>query len=236
MEELKKFINKNHYLVDQYHYCYFSNYITSNWRENIRICLLTSLNSGGIGKISEKVETIRIVEEKIKRMKNQNYEELLKVFNCTSYKHLFEKLKNLNQLGPKKSALFLRDILYFKNIIKNIPKNLQKKYLVPVDRVITRLINSLLDKNLKTDKKGFEEINNIAKKIFPNNPILLEDLWFWGRFYRCREDKKSNIPFCKFNKDLLEIDLYISQKFRETLLFFAKEHLECPFKNFCSKN
>lgn len=165
------------------------------------------------------------------------FNEFLKAFNSKSYLDLFQTFKNFEQMGPKKSALFLRDIFYFGNIISNVPSNLKKEYIVPVDRVIVRTVNSIFNRSyIPNYERTFREINKLASNIFPDEPILLEDFWFWGRFYRCKckENKINNdIPYCKFNEDLLTIDINITKEFRSRILDFIRNHKECPFKNIC---
>jgi len=245
--ELNKFIKDNHSWVEGYYSCYYERYkVTSeskkeqDWKEQLRILFVNVLNAGGEGKLSEKAETIRKFEGHVNRMQSPTYEELLKAFDVYDYQGLFEKLKDFKQIGPKKSALFLRDILFFNKvipdvqIIDNIPEGLEKELLVPVDVVITRTLNSIFDWNYTPSQ--FDEINSRAREIFPEKPIWLEDLWFWGRFYRCIENKKNpKIPYCAFNKDLLIVDINVTREYREKLMAFSERQAECPFKKICSK-
>ena len=236
MDKLKKFIEDNHNLVEEYHKCYYERYGVKDWREQIRILFVNALSAGGEGKISEKSNTIQKFEEILQKMKSPTYTELLTAFDCENYQKLFEKINLFEQMGAKKSALFLRDILFFQNIINEVPKDLMTRYLVPVDRVIVRTINSIFNKTFIPNQiKTFNEINQLAKEIFPNRPIFLEDLWFWGRFYRCKENKKSSIPFCKFNKDLLIIDINVTKEYRNKLIQFSDKQNNCPFQDICSR-
>jgi len=234
-EKLKQFIQQNHQIVREYYLCYYNRYKEKDFKEQLRILFVNALSAGGEGKISEKALSIQLFENKINAMTKPTYSELLRVFNSKSYLNLFESFKKFNQMGPKKSALFLRDIFYFENIILECPIDFKKQFLVPIDRVITRTINSIFNERY-TQNNAFNEINKLSKIIFPNEPILLEDFWFWGRFYRCIEDKiNENIPYCKFNKDLLEIDINVTKEYRKKLLEFANNHINCPFKEICQK-
>ena len=58
------------------------------------------------------------------------------------------------------------------------------------------LINSIFGKTFKqNNEKTFKAVNELAKDVFGSEPILMEDLWFWGRFYVCKEDagKKASL-------------------------------------------
>jgi hypothetical protein len=238
MEKLKKIIENNHSLVEGYYHCYYKRYREQDWKEQLRILFLNALSAGGEGEISKKAESIKKFEKHIEKMRSPTYKDLLIAFNVRNYKELFKKFKSKKfpQIGAKKSALFLRDILFFNNIIQKIPQNLIKEYLVPVDRVIVRTVNSIFDKNYVLGHTNtFDEVNNLAKQLFPDKPILLEDLWFWGRFYRCKENKKSKIHYCKFNEDLLSVDINVTKDYRMKLIDFSKKQKECPFKEICSK-
>ncbi len=229
---IQRFIKKNHFFVESYYQCYYKRYKENDWKEQLRILFLNALSSEGQGNLTAKGETIKEFENCINKMNSPTYMELLKVFDAKDYLDLFNKLKSLKQIASKKSALILRDILFFGNIIEDVPSDIKKQYLVPVDRVIIRTINSLFEKKYKNGEKSFIEINDLAKDIFPDEPILLEDLWFWGRFYRCKEDKKG-IPFCRANHSLLLIDTNVTKEFRNELLSFFNKQKECPFKEIC---
>jgi hypothetical protein len=232
---LKRFITKNHNLVKEYHDCNYNRVKEQDWKEQLRILFVSALSAGGEGNISGKAESVKQFEKNVKKMKFCSYEDLLKAFKAKNYTELFDKLRGFKQIGAKKSALFLRDILFFKNIIKNTPSNLIRELLVPADRVIVRTVNSIFEKDFKPGRsKTFDEINKMAKQIFPDKPILFEDLWFWGRFYRCKENKKSKIPYCRFNRDLLLVDIGPTKEYRDKLLKFSKRRSNCPFKEICS--
>ena len=173
-QKIKQFIQQNHDLVKEYYSCYYNRYKEENFKEQLRILFVNALSAGGIGKITEKASTIRLFESKISKMNKPTYSEFLKAFDAKSYLDLFESLKKFRQMGPKKSALFLRDIFYFDNIILECPRDLKKHFLIPVDRVIIRTIRSLYPE-IYFKTKSFEKINELGKEIFPDEPILLED-------------------------------------------------------------
>jgi len=232
---IANFIKKNHKLVHDYYFCYYRRYKEDHWQEQLRILFVNALNAGGTGMLGSKAESIQLFEEKVKEMKKPTYAELSRVFDAKSYYDLFKAFKDFKQIGPKKAALFLRDIFYFSNIIENVPPSLKNELLIPVDIVKTRTVNSIFHENYKSgNKKAFNEINDLAKKIFPDKPILLEDLWFWGRFYRCIEDvQKKGVPYCGFNKSLLAVDINSTPDFRKNLLKFSETNKGCPFYKIC---
>jgi hypothetical protein len=231
-DRIRQFIQENHTLVKEYHLCYHARYKEIDFKEQLRILFVNAISAGGQGGINQKADSIREFKSKIDDMKNKTWDELLRVFDVKSYQELFKSLKKFKQMKSKKSALFLRDILYFDDVISEFPPNLKKELLVPVDEVIRRTINSLFDRKY-TEYNAFDEITELSKEIFPDEPILLEDLWFWGRFY-CRKDEKNNVVRpCEFNENLLEVDENVTKDYREKLLKFADTHLECPFENVC---
>lgn len=249
IKRIKKFIEnkKNHKLVKEYYEGYFKRYKENDWKEQLRILFVMALSSGRGGNIDAKAESIEKFYKKVQDMNKKTYKEFLRVFNAKGYPELFEKFKSKDypQIRGKTSALFLRDIFYFKDkIIQGVP-NLKEKFIVPVDRVIIRTVNSIFNTGYKKDvnERSFEGINSLAEKIFKNKPILLEDLWFWGRFYRCKEAKKKGSkkkkgnppPYCKFNKNLLIVDANVTEEYRKKLLEFGEKdkNKKCPFIEIC---
>lgn len=234
---VRKFIEENHKeYVEGYYRCYYDRYKADDWREQLRILFLDSLGSGEKGNIDQKAKSIKEFEETIKKMEDKTYEELKAAFDAESYSALFKELKKYKQIGNKKAALFLRNILYFDNIIAGVPCPEKKLFYVPVDKVIVRTVNSIFGKDYKPDtEKAFNGINEMAKEIFDDKrPILLEDLWFWGRFYRCPEKRNSYSP-CKFNEPLLSIDIFVTEQYRKKLLTFGEEaNRQCPFFEICN--
>ena len=98
--------------------------------------------------------------------------------------------------------------------------------------MIKRTIKHIFDEE---KEKDFNEINQKAENLFPEEPILLEDLWFWVRFYRNKN--KKNYIYGEFNKNLLIIDRYATKEFREEFLRFEeKEKRANLFKELLRKN
>ena len=110
---------------------------------------------------------------KIDDMKAPTFHEFLRIFSAKSYVELFEKLQVYAQMKQKKAALFLRDVLYFYKIITGVPEEERKNIQVPIDRVITRTISSIYGLEFKTPTVAFQQINEIAKRIFPQELLLL---------------------------------------------------------------
>ncbi len=235
-EKLNKFIRENHDFVREYFLCYLRRYREDDFKELLRLLFVDSLNARGYRKIGQKPESVKLFEQKIGGMKEPSYKELLGVFNAKDYNSLFDAVDEFKEIGPKGAALFLRNILYFGTIFQDVPSDIQKRLCVPVERVIIRTINSLFSAQYKAGNKTFNKINDIAKEIFPTEPILLEDLWFWQRLYRCPEknvQEKQNITYCKFNENLMVMDTFITKQFRERILDLGKTHSDCPFKEVC---
>ena len=105
-------------------------------------------------------------------------------------------------------------------------------------RVILRTVNSIYRRSY--GPRDFMKVNEVAIRIFPDEPMLLEHLWFWGRFYRCKEVSEKNIgrpgvPYCAFNRNLLAIDKNVTREYRARLLHFAEQHGACLFKQICAE-
>lgn len=236
---LADYINSNHFLVEEYHKSYCWRYeVKDDFKEQLRILFVNALNAGGQGKIEAKAHSINTFAGIIDGMKNPTYRELLRIFSAKSYLDLFESFsKRYGQMKNKKAALFLRDVLYFNNVITEVPAEEIKNLLVPVDRVITRTISSIFNEKYKTPTEAFNRINVIAKRIFHEKPILLEDLWFWGRFYRCKENEQdgdqTSIPYCEFNQALLDVDANVTRPYRDKLNQFVSQNKKCPFGEIC---
>lgn len=235
MDDLIQFITAHHEIVVKYQKCYYNRYKEKeDWKEHLRILFINALNAGGEGKVTEKAESIKRLEENITKMKSPTYGDLLLSFEANNYTELFNELRRFKQIGPKKSALFLRDILYLTDTIQEVPHHSVSEYFVPVDRVIVRMVNSLFDRDYVAGRNyTFYDINKLAKQLFPHEPILLDDLWFWGRFYRCDDSKISRPYYCKFNEDLLAMDINVTKEYRNMLMMFGKKHTCCPFRKFC---
>lgn len=233
---LRTFIKKNHSLVMEYHRCHYNRHKVAAWKEQLRVQFVGALDAGGIGRITEKAASIEEFVSKIQNMKTYTYEELKRVFDAKSYDALFSALANkkFKQMAKKKAALFLRDILYLHDI--TIQPIEVRDFKVPVDKVIKRIMDSIYPSGNYMENASFESINQKAKKIFPNEPILLDDLWFWGHFYRCKEEGESKVdrmPLCSFNCALLTVDIDVTKKYRDKLNKFADKNPKCPLQTIC---
>lgn len=95
---------------------------------------------------------------------------------------VFNKLvsKDYPQVGRKKAALFLRDLLYTgaEDIFTDVSSNkIWPMLIVPVDKVIADLLGRYYKKDMKND-----EWNGYLIKECGDDHMYYEDLWFWGHF------------------------------------------------------
>lgn len=238
--ELARFIRNNRNLVEAYYACCYSKYQNGrDWKEQLRNLFLGALSSGQQSRIDGIAASIELFEAKVSKMQSPTYEELKRAFGATTYRHLFEEFssKKYKQMGSKKAALFLRDVLYFGYGLAEKPISEMTELLVPVDRVIIRTMNAIFARDYEPG--DFMHINEVAQKTFPDEPMLLEHLWFWGRFYRCKDrigkgKNPSGVPYCEFNRNLLMIDGNVTRDYRLRLLNFAEQNKTCPIKCICA--
>ncbi len=105
----------------------------------------------------------------------------------SSYKELFDGMKNQKGWGDKTSALFTKTIYHLHNneypeklkIWNDAPINLESNdlFYLPVDTVIIAIFKKL-DNN---ENWTFNRINTTIKKHYSGKDIeIWDDLWFWG--------------------------------------------------------
>ena len=94
--------------------------------------------------------------------------------------------RKIKGFGPKKAALFMRDlyeIQLYKDIYVELEPINKNDLMIPLDAVISVMLNEILDlpKGSK-EAENFTSVNEFVKIILGENAMIIEDLWFWGFF------------------------------------------------------
>lgn len=142
---------------------------------------------------------------------------------------LFELMKSQKGWGPKTAALFVKTIYLIHNDTtydeykfwgNSLPTNLKLK--LPVDSVITYIFKEYFHNiGFKSDFDGINEfISNLPKY---NNPIIWDELWFWG-FITQKIDNKKRVSN-EFNENKFWCLPYIEKD-----MVNIKEKAECFLK------
>ena len=131
---------------------------------------------------------------------------------------------------------FLKEIILLagNDIFDNFNHKEYERYLeVPIDIVIRKIyckLFSLENPSKIISKKYDKRIIDFSKELFPELPILLDDIWFWGHFTFVRDKFKVNeaMLYCDINIDENFIsDCKINsklKKFIEVVKCFGKFH------------
>jgi hypothetical protein len=87
----------------------------------------------------------------------------------------------------------------------------QEDYLpylsVPIDVVIRKVYWRLNNLTGRITGKHDNDIDALAQRLFPDKPIYLDDLWFWGHFTFNKEQMLEEA-----NKAMIYTDKYLSEK------------------------
>lgn len=192
--KLLNFLRDNHSLTKRYHSQSFieKTVLCRDARSKIIILFIHALNASNAGgnldnkglAIEKIIEvTANLVGDKLtfssftKAVTGKPYNEPSK----ESVDALFHTLiNNYRQVGHKKAALFLRDLLYTgaEDIFTDVSSNkIWPLLIVPVDKVIADLLGRYYKKDMKND-----EWNDYLIKECGDDHMYYEDLWFWGHF------------------------------------------------------
>jgi len=173
----------------------------------------------------QKISFFEFVEEFPQGIRNKQCElDLNKSGNENEkkIKEFFNKLVSLRGFKEKTASLFMRDLLEMSGselFIDFEYSRYRPHMLVPLDKVIKQVLENIgFEKN---EYSNFKLVNKLAKETFldARNPLLLEDLWFWG-FYTRSLDKKNKFDF---NGPKMYADKYLLAEEFEEVETKAKE-------------
>jgi len=189
--------------------------------ERLRAVFLDAIAaSGGQVNLDDELEAVLLFHERInqcfKNNQRSDFHEFCKILIGSEFekeetiRKLWEAFDGFPQIGEKKSAMIIKNIVLFSedDIFYNIDREMYKEYLiVPVDRVVRILCRTIYNE----PELNFNEINEIANKEFPGNPILLDDLWFWGHFTMQGDEVLSNGNEARIKTDFILTERFIDK-------------------------
>lgn len=198
-EEFRKFIITNHSLVMKHHERYYLRSVAGldDKCEKIRILLINALEAAGSNPpLDAKRKCIENIMHRIKNLQDKpafTFENLMSCFinngqdneNIENFRNMLINDKSYPHLGNKKANLFIKELVLLagSDIFSNFKKEKYLKRLqVPVDRVIRTIYCKMNDLKYVNNKKIDNEIQRYANELFPSQPILFDDVWFWGHF------------------------------------------------------
>jgi len=219
--QLKNFIEINHHIVMSYHARYYQ-YITcfaETRYDRIRSLFLNALEAaGGSVPLDAKYVSYKYFSETIESLKKKNRLAFKDFAEC--FMHNFDAPNKISvlsktfindsrlpQFGIKKANMFIKELLMVagNDIFDDDNEKYISHLIVPIDSVV-RKVYMKLQKLKKKNSICDENIHEFARELFPQKPILLDDLWFWGHFTFNKERllSEANIPMIYTDKLLDE--------------------------------
>jgi hypothetical protein len=123
----------------------------------------------------------------------------LSCLGVNSSGNLFDFLQEFEDVGPKKAALFLRDIYVAQELGADMrpfcrPLLRESDLRIPFDAVIASVFNRLFRVRYFNSHhqvtSNSDDLTDWSLKVLPNDHMLFEDLWYWGYF--CMKNQTSN--------------------------------------------
>lgn len=227
LEKLKNFVLDNHHIVMYYHrrYYRYATCFTETPYDRIRALFLNALEASGVRiPLDDKYSTLKYFSEKISPLKNSerfSFESFARCFYANfnspdEIQSLSEALINdskLRQFGKKKANLFLKELVLLTKgeVFKGFHADVYLPYLrIPIDAVIRKAYWHLQKLPKPYSQKYDDEIQRFGNELFPNRPIYLDDLWFWGHF-TFQKDQLGD----KANEAMVYTDKCINEKLLE---------------------
>lgn len=220
---LIKFIKANHKIPLKYwelNYKRFTSTAKTPY-EKLRAIFIDSLSaSGGPVKLDDKYKAVNDFLKSLAPLKSKSKIDFNNFCKCIIGQkiivgtdcrkaliiELWQAMKKFPQIGSKKAAMFIKNVIIFgeNDIFTRFEQDDKKYLIVPVDRIVRSLSEKIFGMKLFDD----DEIIQKSEELFPGNPILLDDLWFWGHF-----SMKRGSIHKRYNMAILETDLTITEDF-----------------------
>jgi hypothetical protein len=168
-------------------------------KEKIRLLFIDTLNAAGGSNLTRNGKASRYFNSKIETLENSAQLKIKDFYECfdksiNNIKDLYNYLRlsdNIVNFKEKKAALFIYKIHQLQTILEPDQKIFadynvsQSDLVIPVDVVITLVLNKLLNltqKPVLEQYKDFDLINDFFKSQLGDKFLLIEDFWFWGYF------------------------------------------------------
>jgi hypothetical protein len=241
--QLKNFIETNHHIAMRYHarnYQYITCFSETKYERIQSLFFNALVAAGGPIPLDAKYVSYKYFSEKIeslKRKKRLAFKDFAECFmhdfdapnKITVLSKTFINDSKLPQFGIKKANLFIKELLMVagNDIFDDDNEKYISHLIIPIDSVIRKVYRKL--QKLKEESKIRDEnIHEFARELFPQKPIFLDDLWFWGHFTFNKELllSEANIPMVYTDK-LLDEDFINKYKLITKLNRFieiAKNH------------
>ncbi len=222
-----KFIKANHKIPLKYwelNYKRFTSTAKTPY-EKLRAIFIDSLSaSGGPVKLDDKYKAVNDFLKSLAPLKSKSKIDFNNFCKCIIGQkiivgtdcrkaliiELWKAMKTFPQIGPKKAAMFIKNVMIFgeNDIFTRFEQNDKKYLIVPVDRIVRSLSEKIFGMKLSNNAEDDEIIQKKSEELFSGNPILLDDLWFWGHF-----SMKRGRIHKRCNRAILETDLTITEDF-----------------------
>jgi len=226
LSQLKKFVIKNHDTVMKYHNRYYNCLISpaKTKCQVIEMLFISSIEASGAAvPVDAKYQSLKNFRKMISPLKdretiffNDFIECFLKKYNSPNdiakLSKILQTSSEYPHFGKKKSKLFFKELVVLggKDIFSNFNESIFLPYLpVPIDVVIRKVYWSLYGLTTKVNTRNDDKIEELANTLFPYEPILIDDLWFWGHF-SFKKDKllsSANLPMIYTDKYIEEADV-----------------------------
>ena len=208
------FISKNQHLKNKVDIIFNAKALINREpaKEKIRLIFIDALSAAGGSNLTRNGVACRNFNQKINQLPDSDQVNLKCFYTCfdqniNNITGLYDYLHSSDEIvnfGKKKSALFIYKLNWLQTNL-NPEQKIFNKYnvnisdlIIPVDIVITLLINKLLSipDNLLLDQyKDFDLINSFFKSKMGANFLLIEDFWFWGYFTTKGRDRERTFEF-----------------------------------------
>ncbi len=217
--KLLRFLEENHAIPARYHQftvsriCAGDRLATEKLMALFRSALLSN-TGGGLATIGNAA---RIFAKKISVLPSRptiKPGDLLSCFRVKSPNELFDALIDIDGVGKKKAALFLRDLWVTQNQatdcrIFSTDLITRNELLIPLDKVIAIGLNQAAKPCLFGDgsviSNAFSSVNNYFRTCTELHHMIIEDLWFWGYFGLVGSGYERSI---EINGDKIALDPY----------------------------
>lgn len=216
------FVRNNRDIVNGIKHSWLAKIIQGdNAKMKIRTLYIDTINAAGGNNLERTGKSCKSLLNVVDVLGDQGQitlETFYKLFGGEIQNHaiLFERIsedkERFGNFGPKKTALFLRNIHILHT--QGDPKSHfisdyaidEHQLEIPVDRVIVTVLNKVWGTAFSAGSH-FKELNEFARLELGKEYMLVEDLWFWGYFNTKVEEGKQKIH------DIVNEDKYYSADF-----------------------
>jgi hypothetical protein len=248
-EQLKRFLLQHHSRVQKYHLAALWPVIhesQASAKTRIEWLMLKTIDeAGGNPPLDDKTRAIRDVRVWMANLPDSRHLRFQAFCHAVGVDEedpepllaqLRSKLMELRQVNYKKADLFLRDVVIHlgPGIFEDLDEGALAPHLqIPVDTVHRQVFGLFHDRE-SVKNVSDAHIRNWATRLFPEKPIQMDDLWFWGHFslFTQKTEKRnqakgvdSKIPIYRVlerkrpNSAMIETD--------RTLCLFLPDQAEC---------